>query len=370
MNKNEPSNIWLPEPEAPDESYADRGEHTLDWLARSTNQTARECRRFLNKNLLMLPKNVQDSIRGAADHRWKSAFFELIVARILQELGATIELEQTNSEGRRPDFTARFPDGTIIVEAMSPVFNVGAGETIKNRNPLYRIIEANLPQGWSVGVRKLPSIGPNDSKKEFERTIKELLSIPPPGDGMGNQDLSVETSTGVIHLHLRPGEIDSGRLIWEAPITTFDNSEQRIRHAVKKKREQVRSSHQLVLLAIEASGISSGFEDFDKALFGHTYESYDVKLQLERRGFKRDGAFTRGIRNNRPPTYAGVLAFLYVGFLGGPAPVLYYHPRFTGHLPESILRLEQRRYDIDSNEVQVVSAEINDLMQRLEFVQP
>lgn len=367
MNNIEPSSIWLPEPNIPDESYANRDEHTLDWLARCTNQKARECRRFLNENLYKLPKNVQNYIRREAYHRWKSIFFELIVSRILQELGATIELEQPNSEGRRPDFTARFPDETIIVEAVSPVFNSKAGETVKNRNPLSRILESNIPQGWRVAVRKLPNIGPNDSKKEFKRTVKHMLSISPPSEGAEDRELSAEISTGVIHLHLQPGELKSRRLMWEAPIGVFDNSEERIRYAVKRKRSQVRSSLKPVLLAIEASGISTDFEDFDKALFGHTYGSYNIRRQLEERKFKPDGAFN--IRNNKPPTYAGALAFLYVGFLGGPAPLLFNHPRFMGNLPKSILCLEQRRYDKTSNEIQVVSAKVNDLMQRLKFVQ-
>jgi hypothetical protein len=315
----------------------------------------------------MLPQNAQDSIRGAANDRWESAIFELVVARILQELGASIELEETNAEGRRPDFTAKFPDETIIVEAVSPIFNSEAGEIVKNRSPLFRIIESNIPQGWHVGVWKVPKIGPNDSKKEFKRAVKQMLSISPPSEGTGDIELSTEISTGVIHLHLWPGEMKSRRLMWEVPVTAFDNSEERIRYAVKRKRSQVRSSHKPVLLAIEASGISSDFEDFDKALFGHTYESYNLRMQLDEKGFKPDGLFNA--RSNKPPTYAGVLAFLNVGLWGGPAPLLYNHPRFVGNLPKSILRLEQSKYDAASNEIQVVSAKINDLMQRLKFVQ-
>jgi hypothetical protein len=367
MNQTELTSIWLPEPHIPDEAYANRGEHTLDWLARCTNQKAIECRRFLNDNLSLLPRNIQEHIRSKAYHQCKSTFFELIVARILQELGATIELEQTNSEGRKPDFTARFPDESIIVEAVSPVFNSDAGETLKNRNPLFRIIESNIPEGWHIGVWKLPKIGPNDSKKEFERTIKQMLSISPPGEGAGAIELSDQISTGVIRLCLWPGEMGFSRLMWEAPITVCDNSEERIRYVVKRKRSQVRSSNKPVLLAIEASGISSDFEDFDKALFGHSYESYNIRMQLEARGFRPDGAFiTQG---KKPPTYAGVLAFLNVGFPSGPAPLLYNHPRFIGNLPKSVLGLEQRRYDEGSNEIQMVPAEINDFMQRLNFVQ-
>jgi hypothetical protein len=257
MNQSEHPSIWLPDPHKPDESYADRGEHTLAWLARCTNQKAIECRRFLNENLSLLPKNIQDYIRSKAYPQWKSTFFELIVARVLQELGATIEIEQTNSEGRRPDFIARFADETIIVEAVSPVFNSDAGETLKNRNPLFKIIESNFPQGWRIGVWKLPKIGPNDSKKEFEGTVKRMLSISLPNEGTGAIELSDKISTGVIRLRLWPGETESRRLMWEPPITMFDNSEERIRYVVKRKRSQVRGSSKPVLLAIEASGISS-----------------------------------------------------------------------------------------------------------------
>lgn len=370
MNNAELSNIWLPEPETPDESYADRGEHTLDWLGRCTNLKARECRRFLNENLSQLPAHLQNAIRNAAYHRWKSALFELIVARILQELGATIELEQTNSEGRKPDFTARFPDETIIVEAVSPVFNADAGETIKNREPLFRIIESNIPKGWDVGVWELPKIGPNDSRKEFEKTVKQMLSMSPPVEGAEDAEdieLVAQISTGMIRLHLWPCKKKSRRLMWEAPITAWDNSKERIRSAVRKKRSQVRSSNNPVLLAIEASGISSEFEDFDQALYGHTYESYNIRRQLEEIGFKSDGVFNT--RSNKPPTYAGILAFVNVGLWGGPAPILYNHPRFIGNLPESVLELEQHRYDKVSNAIQVVPAKRKDLMQRLNFVQ-
>jgi hypothetical protein len=321
----------------------------------------------LNENLSALPSCIQQAIRSAPRQKWKSTFFELIVARILQELGATIEIEEINSAGKRPDFTAKFPDATVIVEAVSPVFNAEAGQTAKNRIPLLRIVESNIPRGWRVGVWELPNIGLSDSRKEFERAIKLMLSIPPPSDGAKDMELFNEISTGVIRLHLWPGEIKPNRLMLEAPITAFDNSEQRIRFALKRKRRQVRRSDNPVLLAIEASGISSEFEDFDKALFGRTYEKYNERRELSEIGFMPNGAFDS--KGDKAPTYAGVLAFIEVGFLGGPAPIFYHHPRFSGSLPEEILNLEQRKYDKWSNNVQAHPARIRGLMERLKFVQ-
>jgi hypothetical protein len=115
MSNSKSSSVWLPEPTIPDESHADRDEHTLDWLARCTNWKAVACRHFLNENLSLLPTSVQTAIRDAPRHRWTSTFFELIVARVLQELGASIEVEIPNSSGKRPDFTAKFSDATIRV---------------------------------------------------------------------------------------------------------------------------------------------------------------------------------------------------------------------------------------------------------------
>src|SRR5688572_22019060 len=111
-----PYKIWFAEPDRADESAANRDEHTLDWLARCTNWKAKECRRFLNEYLHLLPTDMVESFQQNARHRWRSAFFELVVARTLQELGAEITVEETNESGRRPDFRAAFPDASIIVE--------------------------------------------------------------------------------------------------------------------------------------------------------------------------------------------------------------------------------------------------------------
>jgi hypothetical protein len=113
----------MPEPSIPDDTYARRGEHTLDWLSRSTLVRAKECRRFLNEHLSKLPVSNQSKIFHDLRYKWHSTFFELIVARLLQELGGTLVFENNNRDGKCPDFNTRFPDATIIVEAKAPIFN-------------------------------------------------------------------------------------------------------------------------------------------------------------------------------------------------------------------------------------------------------
>jgi hypothetical protein len=360
------SSIWLPEPSVPDDTYARRGEHALDWLSRSTIARARECRRFLNEHLSKLPAEIQSRILHDLRHKWYSTFFELIVARLLQELGASLVFERGNREGRKPDFTAQFPDGAIIVEAIAPVFTAAAGEELKNQIPLLNFIESKIPQGWKVGVWQLPNIGPADSKQEFNRTVENMLRVPPPSADNEDKELIAELPTGIIHLHLWPKTPASRRLAWEAPITVLDNSEDRIRHAVQSKRSQVRSSEAPVLLAIQASGISSGFEDFDIALFGRGYDRYDEEHRLVGTGFAATGIFNE--QRDKAPTFAGVLAFLTVGFNTCPAPVLYHHPRFSGVLPVALLQLEQRMYNEESNEIQNQPSKAHGVVERLNFV--
>src|SRR2546421_6084689 len=134
--------IWFSEPLTVDESWGQRGEQPLAWLARSTLPRARAIRRFLNENISQIPVDAQSKIVDALHHRFKSAFFELIVARTLQILGATIIVEAKQADNKQPDFLSQFPDGILVVEAASPNFNAEASEEVKNRNPLTDIIES------------------------------------------------------------------------------------------------------------------------------------------------------------------------------------------------------------------------------------
>jgi len=359
--------IWLPEPSIKNDTHKNRLEHTLDWLGRSTSVKATECRRFLNESVSKFPKEVQKYFHHYLHERWHTTFFELIVARMLQELGADLAFETSNSEGKRPDFAANFPDCKIIVEAIAPTFNASVGVEAKNRIPLLEIIDSNIPDGWLVGVWELPKIGPADSKQDFKRAVERVLDILPPTEDATDFELTAELPSGVIRLHLWPGSSRNRRVAMEGVYTTFDNSEERIRHAIRQKRRQVRSSDAPVLLAIQASGISSSFEDFDIALFGRTYESYDRHGALVETGFTPSGEFNN--KSDKAPTYAGALAFVDMGWLGGPAPVLYRHPRSSSVLPESVLRLAQRTYDAKAGKIRNQPSAEHNLMQKLRFVQ-
>ncbi len=342
--------IWLPEPALPDDTYARPGEHTLDWLARSTVARARVWRQFLNDNIAALPLASRDDFRDALRRRWQTAFFELIVARTLQILGASITVEVPTVSGRNPDYQAQFPDSLVTVEATAPVVNASMGNEMKARRPMLDFIEANSPGGWTVNVFDLPALGLSASQQEFRRAVSEMLAEVPAPEGAEQQQLTRELSTGTIQLWLIPKRYDRAVGI-EPPVAVFDNTKARIRRAIGKKRSQVSGSESPVILAIHASGISSSLDDFDQALFGRTALMLNERRQVTGNAFRSDGEFAKN--RDGAPTFAGVLAFCNVGFKADSDPVLYVHPRFAGKLPEALLALECRSYDAANHSIKV-----------------
>ena len=220
-----------------------------------------------------------------------ATFFEVVLARILQELGASLVYEAANPDGKRPDFRAQFADVSVIIEGVSTRFKGAVGDKVNHQVPLLNLIESYVPEGWRVFVWGLPDIGPSDSRKSFALAVRQMLDVPPPTQNDTARELIRELPTGIIHLQLFPTSADDKRLGCEAPISLIDNSKERICHAVKSKRKQVRHSQMPVLLAIQASGICSKFEDFDEALFGGECSRYDERHRFVGTEFLPNGIF-------------------------------------------------------------------------------
>ena len=336
---------WFPEPKLEDNTYARRQEHTLDWLARSTVDRAVACRRFLNQNIAHLP--AQDQGRLVAALRRQMAERVLRTDRRTTTAGTgcdrVVRIWPTRTA--RSQTSGRSSTTAVaIVEAMAPVFNAEAGEQAKRRAPLPPSSRQTCRQDGMWAFHALPDIGLSDSRRQFQAAVLEMLRVPPPRSLDETLDLAKDLPSGTVKLQLLARRPDwTHRLAWEAPLGGFDDSMSRIARAVKRKREQVRESQEPVLLAIHASGISSDWEDFDRALFGSTWERRDHRGHVLDVGFHADGVFAKA--GNSKPTYAGVLAFLAVGFSVCDGPVLYHHPRFEGPLPAPLLSLQQRSCD-------------------------
>src|SRR5918992_4723058 len=165
---------WLPEPEVEDVSVKNN-ERYMAWLRRNTSHKAKKSRAFLNHHIEELPrewidpKNPKEGLKYDLEHRWASAFFELVCARVLQKLGASIEveIEKKTKDGTtthsKPDFTATFPDYPVIVEARSTLLDPDGGNTSKDQSDLIEILKAQIPQSWSFIAWSLPQIGQSNS---------------------------------------------------------------------------------------------------------------------------------------------------------------------------------------------------------------
>ena len=324
----------------------------------------------MNENISLLPTEHQAALYQALHDRWPSAFFELIVARTLQVLGASIEVEPGGAQDIRIDFVARFPESTVGVEAVAPAFNVEIGEQVQQRNPLLDIVESSARPDLWVLVESLPELGPNDSKKRFRNTIKRLLADAAEADISSPMEFAEGLPEGMVRLKVMsksPNASIGRSIVSEPALTTFDDTERRVRRKVVRKRPQGRESARPTLLAIHATGMSSSYDEFDQALFGRTFTRIDLDSQVLGTGFDADGIFNKGIGI---PTWAGALAFVRIGLRGGPDPVLYLHPRFEGTLPDALLSLERRAYDTEAKRIVTLKPSATGILEGVGFVPP
>lgn len=357
---------WFTEPPISDETWAHRRESSFEWFTRSTLPRAAAGRQFLNRNLTALPETAQLVLYSALRSRWQSSFFELVVARTLQLLGATLIVEPLGRDGTRIDFVAKFPDAAVGVEAISPIFDASIGEAINVRGPLLDIVEALVPPGWGAMVLNLPEIGPNQSKAPFREMLARLMSSLPLPVGDSPIDLAANLPEGTICLRMWPGDFSTQPILIEPPLTSWNNSEDRIRWAVSRKKRQARGVAVPSLVAIHGAGVSTRFEDFDIALFGRTFERIDQSLAVVERGLRTDGAFA-GTRQEAP-VFAGALTFIRVGFRPFSDPVLYLHPRFEGTLPRSLLTLERRYLSPDRRAILIEPSRSPGFLDEIGFV--
>lgn len=356
MGNPQSKRIWFPEPSTPDPTYSpDTGppEPPTAWLLRSTVPGARALRDFLNQNMSMLPEEHQAQLFARMHKQFSQAVFELTVARTLQEMGAEVDVEPTNPDGSRLDFRAKFPDGTVAVEATCPVYNSSAARDLATWSPLRYIIKRRAPRGWIINARHLPLLNPHAGYGEFKRIVTRLFKAVPDAQDHGARiylqttDEEADRLGGAIGLELQArSQLDQPSEVM-GPATAFiDNSEEVIRETLRRKSYQARRAEVPVLLAVCAPPVmsQSNLRMFDITLFGRTVAYMDGNGGQQRTGFSASGAWTRDGLQPGTPTFAGLLAFLHETFTGGSDPVLYLHPQFHGMLPGLILDLAHRRY--------------------------
>jgi hypothetical protein len=331
----------FPEPTTDDPRPGLRGETTWQFLHRSTWERARETRAFYNAALGELPAESRGPLlSGHSAGKTESVLLELLVGRFLQLRGAVQLEHEPEINGRHVDWRATFPDGSIHVEAMMPVYNAGSAETMRRHERLLGVVEQLIPYGWWVLPFHLPPLAGDASLRAFRSVVHGLLRGLPPLSSVSRETtlrLAGRVPQGRVELTAVPAN-GRGGLGGGAVVAQFDNSQVVLRNAWNnsRKRKQGRSVPSPALLALAGSFIGADLDDFEQALLGG--------------GFVPDGVMA----NERKPPWAGVLAFPSISPASAADPVLFVAPGYGGPFPLTIERLEVRR--IISGEVVVQPA--------------
>ncbi|PAU94230.1 hypothetical protein CK503_08435 [Aliifodinibius salipaludis] len=357
--------IWLEEPTESDESWAQIGEHTLDWLSRSTLPRARQMRLFLNYNLSQLPSTFANKLKNDLRDHWRSAFFELIVGRILQEIGYEFKHEVTLAGGNKPDFLIETSIGKIVIEATSPIINSRVGDFYKKVNPLIKILKDNAPENWVININNLPDIGFNDSKKPFKAFIEREFDNIPTNSSKEEIIITENFPQGKLKLSLIYKFDRSNPIGFYPSIGYAENSKYRIEHIIDEKRTQVREVDKPVILAIQGSNTGTDLNDFDQVLFGQTFTRMNRDMKVIEKGFNPNGLF---ISDNESPTYQGVLAFHEVGCKQVKIPTLYLHQKTNSQLKNIFDAFHIRYYEESNNCIKEIESQRNDYFKDFKFV--
>ncbi len=322
---------FFPEPHFEDQTWASESEAVVDWITHSTLPRAREVRRFLNHNLGRMPQRHQEQFARNLRYRWKSALFELVVARVFQELGAELEVEVCNREDRRPDFLVSLRGASLVVEAVAPEFDLETEAKIKQDAKLLEIVERNAPQGCSIFLSKLPAIGLSESKASLKDAVRRLDPIASSLKQGEKKVFRMDLPQGEFSGLLLAGRHGHTVIVGGPGYSNRNDSKDRISRALKRKKRQTRAAEAPVLLAMLASGISSSFEDFDEVLLGTQVALMDQGGAIDQIRFDISRKFAG---RPLPRAVVGVLAFAGLTPFGVIGPILYVHPQAPDFPPE------------------------------------
>lgn len=351
------------EPATPDPTWARPGESVGYWVSRSSLPRAAAIREFVNYNLQLLPEESRAQFRHNLRHRWDSALLELIVARCIQLHAGTFDVEQANAVGRRADFLSVIKGRQLVIEAVAPKFDIETTTARKADEDLLRIIEPRIPPGWGLVVRTLPRFKARQPKSALKAALREFRRIPPPATDGEFREFEYRIPHGTFAGTLLAGSFERPYLGGPA-YAAWHDSAARILKALRSKRQQIKSEIHPVVLAVNASGSGSSFDDFDRALFGSTVSHVDRNGGEVAVTFDHSGILST---TRLSQSYSGVLAFVGLSPFGVKGPVLYLHPD-AGHIAELMDGFETRV--VSAHGIRVLKPEREVTLAEMRFAQP
>lgn len=357
----------FPDPPVPDETWPQWGETTVAWLRRSTLPNAQAMRDFLNRTLTHFPPKHASSVAKKLNHDWHSSFFELVVGRYLQTLGADVVHEPVGTNATRVDYRATFPSAPpISVECVSKRFNQAARLTIELHANMRELLDEIGPVGWVIIMVHLPEAkSPDDFRPYVDQARQFYATLPEPTTESPQQDFVWSGPVGRMELQVKPFPRGTRPNHLGPAVAYFDNSIPRLRSALidSHKRRQALGAIPPVFLAIDSPVSGPDAEQFDQALFGQTADHWDMRTQRSvGTSFDPTGLFV----TDRAIPFAGVLAFLRLSPTGGTDPVLYLNPYQRWRLPAEIAGLETRTW---TSRIDRAAAAGHPSMQKIRFVE-
>ena len=156
----------------------------LDWLERSTLTQAVRIREFLNRSLGALPAVAGANLarRFRHDPPFGCVFFEMIVGRFLQVLGAAVEHQPVGAGGISVDWRRHFP-----------MASSSSRQRHRHTTRLWRSSDADgrrssrtsrTPAGWWVAPRDLPNLPVGASRRAFRGVVRSLFASLPATSGL------------------------------------------------------------------------------------------------------------------------------------------------------------------------------------------
>lgn len=336
--------VYFPEPATPDESAPTWDENAVDYYRRSTTAGARAVRNFLNRTLAHFPEKDARSLAAKLRQNWQSFYFEMVVGRYLQVLGAQVQPNAKGNNGTDVDYRAVFPDSvTISVECVSKRYNKDAQAEAHRHGNMATMLDAVGPHNWAIHFEKLPDA---NSAEQFQPYVDQAqawyATLPQPVDDGPRLPFEWTGEHGTMRLEAIPFPRGTRPNHLGASVGWMDDSIQRLRAALidSHKRKQAQGAFPPVFLAIDSPQMwGPDAEDFDQALFGQS---------VDHRGFNRRESVGVSFNPNgllvtdRGIPYAGVIAFLGMSMVGAKDPVLYLNPYQRWKLPAALAAHEQR----------------------------
>jgi hypothetical protein len=335
--------VYFPEPDPPDRTRPKWGENLLDWYARSSGPEGREVRKFLNRTLAHFPEKVARSYIGKLRSDWRSHFFELVVGRYLQVLGADFVPNAPGNNGTDIDFRATFSDGVVVsIECVSKKYNQEAQQEMDRNADMAVMLDAVGPHTWAIAFRKLPkAMSAAEFQPYVDKSAEFYATLPTAVDGGDHIPYEWTGEHGLMRLKAMPFPRGTRANHMGATVGWVDNSILRLKDALidSHKRRQASGAFPPVFLAIDCPFNGPDAEDFDVALFGGymDHRGFDMHESVGE-SFRPDGMLV----TDKGIPFAGVIAFLGMRLTEAADPVLYLNPYQRWKLPAALAAHETR----------------------------